>query len=156
MKFCSKCGFAMSDDEDSCLSCSDSEILTKEEVKEVFQIPSSENSLKIKNFKLVIIRGGTEGREFFIRKPQALIGRWDPKVDSHPDVDLSDEDIDSKVSRIHAQIVYKPEGFYIEDMGSKNGTFLNREFKLVKDIQYKLQDDDEIIIGKIFFKFNIL
>jgi hypothetical protein len=35
-------------------------------------------------------------------------------------------DYDSQVSRLHARLVYDPTGqsFYLEDAGSKNGTFL--------------------------------
>ena len=156
MKFCVRCGFVMSEEENNCLGCSDSEIITKEDIKDVFRSKATTDLSTSKNFKLLVTKGGTDGREFFVNKENALIGRWDPKVDSHPDVDLSDEDIDSKVSRLHAQISSKPEGFYIEDLGSKNGTYLNREFRLVKGIEYKLQDNDEIIVGKIFFKFKVV
>ncbi len=173
MKFCSKCGLKLDSEISDCPNCRNLSIGTDKQngIKQTISIKNFNSEkilqeqlmqekeqinerIEIKNSRLIISKGGTENREFSLSKSICNIGRWDPSLKSHPEVDLSDEDIDAKVSRIHARIVRNSEGFYIEDMGSRNGTFLNREFKLVKGIQYSLKDGDEVIIGHIFFKFK--
>ena len=42
----------------------------------------------------------------------------------------------------------------IEDIGSLNGTFLNRGSKLEEGVRHTLKAGDEIIIGKIFLTFR--
>jgi pSer/pThr/pTyr-binding forkhead associated (FHA) protein len=53
------------------------------------------------------------------------------------------------VSRKHAVIAEVDGGFVIEDLGSLNGTFLNRR----RIEQAPLTDDDEVQIGKYRFVF---
>jgi pSer/pThr/pTyr-binding forkhead associated (FHA) protein len=48
------------------------------------------------------------------------------------------------VSRLHAKIIRDGEDYYLEDMGSRNATFLNNQ-EVKKS---KLKDNDEIGIGK--------
>jgi hypothetical protein len=105
--------------------------------------------------KLVITRGGRIGREFPLTEPEALIGRWDADHGIFPDVDLDEEDPDAKVSRRHARIVYRDGQFLIEDLGSTNGTFINRGSRLVPGQLYPLRHEDEIIVGKTFLRFLI-
>lgn len=105
--------------------------------------------------KLVITRGGRLGREFPITEREALIGRWDADHGIFPDVDLDEDDPDVKVSRRHARIVYRDGQFLIEDLGSTNGTFINRGSRLVPGQLYPLHHDDEIIVGKTFLRFVI-
>ncbi|MCS7180485.1 MAG: FHA domain-containing protein [bacterium] len=59
----------------------------------------------------------------------------------------------TKVSRIHARITKKADGWYIEDigttgMGSQYGTYVNMARLEVKK-PYKLMDNDEIRFGPI-------
>lgn len=173
MNFCDKCGLRLDSELLECPNCINTYLLANKTIKNIketsfiknfepeliiqeeIMIKDQNQEIEIINTKrvsLLVNKGGTENREFPLNKDVCYIGRWDPSLKSHPDVDLSDEDIDAKVSRIHAKIIKKPEGLYIEDMGSRNGTFLNREFKLVKGIEYALKPNDEIIIGHIFFR----
>ncbi|MCG3117366.1 MAG: FHA domain-containing protein [Candidatus Manganitrophus sp. SA1] len=57
---------------------------------------------------------------------------------------------DPMVSREHAIIKEDQDGFYIEDRGSRNGTFVNKE----KVLRKKLSDQDEIRIGSATFHFS--
>ena len=60
----------------------------------------------------------------------------------------SDNDIVAdtlRVSRRHAAIRDDPSGFWLEDPGSRNGTFVNRE--LLEDEETWLQDQDAIALG---------
>jgi hypothetical protein len=106
--------------------------------------------------KLVIVEGGTVGREFPIYKERVLIGRWDSRINCYPEIDLSEEDISSRVSRVHAFIYKKGNDFYLADLCSKNGTYLNKEFRLIETQSYKILEDYKITIGDITFKFEIL
>lgn len=105
---------------------------------------------------LRIIEGGTIGREFPIKEGISYIGRWDTETNSYPEVDLSDEDIYSKVSRSHAKIINKDNNYYIQDCRSRNKTFLNNiKDALTPEISYELTNEDIIKIGKIIFKFLV-
>lgn len=100
--------------------------------------------------KLAITRGSFVGKEFILEEGENLVGRWDPDAGSFPEIDLEKEDVDAKVSRKHALILYSNGALSIEDIGSMNGTFLNRGPRLEKGVKYDLKPGDEIIVGKIF------
>jgi serine/threonine-protein kinase len=106
--------------------------------------------------KLVIERGGRIGKEFLITGPETHIGRWDADNGIFPDVDLDQDDPEAKVSRRHARIINQNGRFFIEDLGSTNGTFVNRGRRLVPGHWHALESGDEIIVGKTFLKFHIL
>ncbi|MBX7145335.1 MAG: FHA domain-containing protein [Oligoflexia bacterium] len=102
--------------------------------------------------KLVVSRGPSQGKEFSIEEGSNLVGRWDPDSGSFPEVDLEKDDIDAKVSRKHAVIERAGEKVTIEDIGSMNGTFINRGPRLERGVKYDLKEGDELIVGKIFFQ----
>ena len=83
------------------------------------------------------------------------IGRWDADGGIFPDVDLDQDDPEAKVSRRHARIIREGHQFYIEDLGSTNGTFINRGRRLLPGNRHPLNNGDEIIVGKTFLKFVI-
>lgn len=105
--------------------------------------------------RLVVIRHGQLVREFPLQGTQWLIGRWDPQQRVFPDVDLDDDDPEATVSRRHAYLVYQDGQYLIEDLGSTNGTFINRGHRLIPGRRYVVQDGDEIIVGKTFLKLVI-
>jgi hypothetical protein len=59
---------------------------------------------------------------------------------------------DASVSAKHAQVVRTAEGFMIEDLGSRNGTFVNSEKLTEKRL---LADGDLVRLGKIILTFNL-
>ena len=60
------------------------------------------------------------------QKKVVLIGRIDPHVTPPPDVDLEPHGGgQAGVSRRHARLLRRPEGWLLEDLNSTNGTFLN-------------------------------
>lgn len=59
---------------------------------------------------------------------------------------------DGSVSSNHARIVRTPEGFAIEDLKSRNGTFVNGERVTEKRV---LADGDLLRFGKVIMTFNI-
>ena len=105
--------------------------------------------------RLVIISGGTKGRSFAVEEGMTVIGRADPDNNSYPEVDLDEEDGDAKISRRHAQIERRGALVTIEDIGSLNGTFLNRGPRLEPGKKYELKPTDEIIVGRVALRFEI-
>lgn len=108
--------------------------------------------------KLVLIRGVPDhrkGQEFPLEADKNLIGRWDPETGSFPEVDLEQDDPEAKISRKHAMIIIENGKFTIEDIGSLNGTYVNRGNRLVPGTPAELKSGDEIIIGKTFLKLVV-
>jgi pSer/pThr/pTyr-binding forkhead associated (FHA) protein len=44
--------------------------------------------------------------------------------------------------------------FFLEDLGSTNGTYINRGRRLLPGTPQLLTDGDEIIVGKTFLRFQ--
>ena len=85
---------------------------------------------------LVIRSGGWRaGESFTIDRDRMSIGRT-------PDAAVFLDDV--TVSRNHALLVRRQDGLYIDDLGSLNGTYVNRR----RIESHKLDDGDEIQIGK--------
>jgi hypothetical protein len=79
--------------------------------------------------------GGRTGETYTLEKEQTTIGR-------SPDCDIFLDDV--TVSRRHAVVGRGDPGFTIEDLGSLNGTFLNRS----RIERGDLENGDEVQIGK--------
>jgi pSer/pThr/pTyr-binding forkhead associated (FHA) protein len=84
--------------------------------------------------------GGRAGESFFPEGERTLIGR-------SPECAIFLDDV--TVSRKHAELVRDGESFTITDLGSLNGTFVNR--KRIETAE--LEDDDEVQIGKYRLTF---
>jgi hypothetical protein len=106
--------------------------------------------------KLVIERGESANTEFQLRAEESYLGRWDADNGIFPDVDLDAYDPDAKVSRRHARITYRGKIHMLEDLGSTNGTFLNRGRRLLPGSPQVLNEGDEIIVGKTFLRFHLV
>jgi hypothetical protein len=105
---------------------------------------------------LVVERGDAAGTEFIIDGEESNIGRWDADNGIFPDVDLDSHDQEAKVSRRHARIIRRAGQFFVEDLGSTNGTYVNRGRRLIPGSPQLLVDQDEIIVGKTFLRFHII
>jgi pSer/pThr/pTyr-binding forkhead associated (FHA) protein len=79
--------------------------------------------------------GGRSGESFTVEGDRIGIGR-------SPDAEVFLDDV--TVSRNHALMVRRKDGLYIDDLGSLNGTYVNRR----RIESHKLDDGDEIQIGK--------
>ena len=106
--------------------------------------------------KLVIERGKSVGKIFMLSSADSQIGRWDADGGIFPDVDLDSDDPEAKVSRRHARITMSDGKYYLEDLGSTNGTFVNRGKRLAPGTRQRLNDGDEIIVGKTFLRFQLV
>ena|SRR5579862_1422721 len=105
--------------------------------------------------KFTVIRGGRKGQEFPLEDGNNLIGRWDPETGSFPEVDLDADDPEAKISRKHALCRIENGKITVEDIGSLNGTYVNRGQRLQPGSPVDLKNGDEIIIGKTFLKLAI-
>jgi hypothetical protein len=106
--------------------------------------------------RLVIEKGRSLGKQFLLNDTEAQIGRWDADAGIFPDVDLDTDDPEAKVSRRHARITLNNGQYFLEDLGSTNGTFINRGKRLPPGQRQALCDGDEIIVGKTFLRFHIV
>jgi pSer/pThr/pTyr-binding forkhead associated (FHA) protein len=104
---------------------------------------------------LTIERGDSAGTSFSITRDESVIGRWDADNGIFPDIDLDTVDHEAKVSRRHARILARDGKFLLEDLGSTNGTYINRGRRLLPGTPQPLTDGDEIIVGKTFLRFQI-
>jgi FHA domain/zinc-ribbon domain len=90
---------------------------------------------------LVIRTGGNRaGEAFSIAEQRVRVGR---APQSHLFLD------DITVSREHAELERRPDGVYLTDLGSLNGTYVNR--RRVESV--RLADGDELQIGKYRLTF---
>lgn len=89
---------------------------------------------------LVSLDGKLIGR-YQLRRPQLMIGR-----NEHNDVTI----VSRYVSRHHALLVNRPEGTYVVDLKSTNGTYVNS----VQVSQHALKDGDIITIGNCRLKYQ--
>jgi hypothetical protein len=105
--------------------------------------------------KLQVVRGGRKGQEFPLDDGNNLVGRWDPETGAFPEVDLDQDDPEAKISRKHALIRFEAGKITVEDIGSLNGTYVNRQPRLMPGNPVDLKTGDEIIIGKTFLKLIV-
>lgn len=122
---------------------------------EVAPVPvSAPAAAALQNAKLTVVRGGTVGKVFPLQPGDNLVGRWDPESGAFPEVDLETDDPEARISRKHA-LIRVNDTVTIEDIGSLNGTFVNRGRRLEPGSPTVLKDGDEIIVGKTFFKVSL-
>jgi pSer/pThr/pTyr-binding forkhead associated (FHA) protein len=150
--FCPACGKNNPEDSVYCCQCGaylaaspggDTTITltpVEADVEQDEEIAVPEDEMTAGAAMLVVKRGPNAGTRFVMTKEVTTTGR-------HPESDIFLDDI--TVSRRHAEI-RKNAGFRIVDMGSLNGTYVNK----LRVEEADLSSGDEIQIGKfrlIFF-----
>ena len=147
--YCQECGFQNPEAANYCARCG--ALLVKDEggteTTQTFTPDEGEDTsaealedLGITGPALVVRSGGGRTGETFHPEAETSIGR-------SPDCGIFLDDV--TVSRKHAVIVQRDSGFFVDDQGSLNGTFVNR--KRVESAQ--LEDGDELQIGKYRLTF---
>jgi hypothetical protein len=91
---------------------------------------------------LKVRSGNSTGQRFEINAPRIVIGRRSSKASATSPVFMVD---DSRVSREHIEIVRQPDGIYLRDLGSSNGTWLNGT--QLEGTPVRLEDGAEIRLG---------
>jgi hypothetical protein len=145
---CPECGFENAEGANYCQRCGAFLGATGEiksgETTEAYAVDESTGSLKPVDLDrltsvgatLVIRMGGGRGGETFpLEHDRMTIGR-------NPDAEVFLDDV--TVSRNHAMLVRRPDGFYIDDLGSLNGTYVNKQ----RVESHRLVDGDELQVGK--------
>jgi len=84
---------------------------------------------------LVVKRGPNAGSRFQLDREKVTAGR-------HPESDIFLDDV--TVSRRHAEFVRTDDGFSVRDVGSLNGTYVNRD----RIDEATLAGGDEVQVGK--------
>ena len=90
---------------------------------------------------LVVRRGPNSGSRFLLDAEATTAGR-------HPSSDIFLDDV--TVSRRHAEFLRRADGFVVRDVGSLNGTYVNRQ----RIDEAVLTGGDEVQVGKyrlVFF-----
>ena len=90
---------------------------------------------------LIMQRGPSAGARFLLDAERTVAGR-------SPNADIFLDDV--TVSRKHAEFVREADGFVVRDIGSLNGTYVNRE----RIEQATLRSGDEVQIGKFRMTFH--
>jgi len=91
----------------------------------------------------VVTKGPLEGARFPVPTDGLSIGR-DPDCNVILD--------DANVSRYHARLVFHNAAIWVQDVGSRNGVFLN-EKRVVRHKQ--LSPGDELVIGEHIFTLEL-
>jgi pSer/pThr/pTyr-binding forkhead associated (FHA) protein len=144
---CPECGFVNAEGANYCQKCGAflAEAATEGEgdTTEVYQVDEA-GELKPVDLEQVtgegatlVIRsgGGRSGEVFNVSGERLTIGR-------SPDAEIFLDDV--TVSRNHALLVRRRDGLYIDDLGSLNGTYVNRR----RIESHKLANGDELQVGK--------
>jgi hypothetical protein len=146
--YCPECGFQNPEAVNYCSRCG--ALLATEsgvETTMTFELEDESDDIDLRASlgiagPALIVRsgGGMAGQSFQPPEGRTLIGR-------SPECAVFLDDV--TVSRRHAELVRDGERFSIRDLGSLNGTYVNR--KRIETIV--LEDDDEVQIGKYRLTF---
>jgi pSer/pThr/pTyr-binding forkhead associated (FHA) protein len=136
--FCSSCGHPLTEGGgvDTTVTFAPAELETDLEE----EIHISPDELEGGRGLLVVKRGPNAGSKFYLDADATSVGR-------HPDSDIFLDDI--TVSRRHAEIRRRTTAFALHDVGSLNGTYVNKE----RVEEAELRSGDEIQIGKFKLVF---
>lgn len=95
--------------------------------------------------KGILMYRGMDGlSDITIQKESFFIGKKESEVDGVIDR--------SCISRVHAKIELDGEEYYIEDMNSTNGTYLNGQ-QLEYHQRVRLKEGDNITFGTVEYRF---
>ena len=134
--FCQKCGAHLVDEKHGDQTTITYQVDETGELK-----PVDLDEVNAHGAALVIRAGGGRvGEPFALTGDRLSIGR-------RPDADVFLDDV--TVSRNHALLVRRRDGLYIDDLGSLNGTYVNRR----RIDSHRLEDGDELQVGKYKLTF---
>ena len=98
--------------------------------------------------RILLMINNTVLKEYIIEQIEIIIGR-----DSGSDIQIDNIGVSREHARItkeHSRITKGPGDYFVEDMGSQNGTFVNGQ-KVSKKL---LNTGDEITVGKYFLNIH--
>lgn len=142
---CSRCGHPNSESSNYCSSCGfDLHRNVEEPTTEHTVVAGDDHDAEVPDIVVsatfVVKRGSTAGSRYLVNDDRTTIGR-------HPDSDIFLDDV--TVSRRHAEVRREGEAVFLSDVGSLNGTYLNRN----RIDSGSLRSGDEVQIGKFKLVF---
>ena len=147
---CPECGFVNADGANYCQKCgaflgdvTEGDTTVAYQLDETGELKPVDLEPVVAEGAALVIRsgGGRSGESFTIAGERMTIGR-------SPEAEVFLDDV--TVSRNHALLVRRRDGLYIDDLGSLNGTYVNRH----RIESHRLEDGDELQVGK--FKLTFL
>ncbi|MDP8955390.1 MAG: zinc-ribbon and FHA domain-containing protein [Actinomycetota bacterium] len=132
-RFCANCGNQLQED-------STIRFTPVEAEDETGERPLQQGELERGQALLVVQRGPNAGSKFLIDKDITTTGR-------HPESDIFLDDV--TVSRRHAEFRRRDGKFFVHDVGSLNGTYVNRQ----RVDETQLANGDELQIGRFKLTF---
>ena len=152
-RHCPECGFVVAEGANYCPKCGAFQGAaepTKEDVTTATYViddqtgelkPVDVTDVAAQSGALVIRSGGGRvGQSFPLTGEKMTIGR-------SPETEIFLDDV--TVSREHATLVRRGGDWYLDDSGSLNGTYVNRQ----RVDSHRLEDGDELQIGKFKLTF---
>jgi hypothetical protein len=138
--YCQRCGAFLGDLHEATPEASTATYRIDEATGEL--VPVEIDELVAREGAALVVRagGGREGESFPLEGERLTIGR-------RPESDIFLDDV--TVSRDHALIVRRGGEHHLDDLGSLNGTYVNRR----RIDSHRLEDGDEIQIGKYKLTF---
>ena len=151
---CPECGFLNGEGANYCQRCganlgAQTQVQQPESTTATYRvgetgelIPVDVESITTHGHAALVIRSGGNrvGESFPLEGDRMTVGR-------RPDSDVFLDDV--TVSRDHALVVKRGGDFYLDDLGSLNGTYVNRR----RIESHRLADGDELQIGKYKLTF---
>ncbi|GAA5003989.1 FHA domain-containing protein [Actinopolymorpha pittospori] len=138
-RFCSQCGKALgserSVEQTATISLAGLEPEERAEAELRPHEQAAVDALPYDSALLIVQRGPSAGSRFLLDSDVVTVGR-------HPESDIFLDDV--TVSRRHAEFYRQPQGFAVRDVGSLNGTYVNRD----RIDEVMLVGGDEVQIGK--------
>ena len=146
--YCNNCGHRNAEGSNFCSSCGQPLERSGDEPATItFQLDqASEDEVHVDlnsvgpDGVMLVTRGPNAGSSFALSHEVTTAGR-------HPDSDIFLDDV--TVSRRHVEIRRTVEGYTVRDVGSLNGTYLNRE----RIEESPLANGDELQVGKFKLVF---
>ncbi len=154
---CPHCGVPVQNDATFCGSCGNT-LSPQSEITEAAQpleplteaspqsSPRAANATQLQSLVPTLLHVQSDT---VVDLPQGLsvihIGK--PNEQIPPDIDVSGFANSDVVSRMHADIRVETEAYYLEDVGSSNGTYVNHS-PLTPGNRHRLQAGDRISLGK--------
>jgi hypothetical protein len=149
---CTECGFVNSEGANYCQRCGsllergergEGPVTATYRIGETGELEAVDLDEVTARGPALVIRagGGRVGESFGLGGDRARIGR-------RPDSDVFLDDV--TVSRDHALLIHRGDAWYLDDLGSLNGTYVNRS----RIESQRLEEGDEVQIGKYKLTFH--
>jgi hypothetical protein len=150
---CTECGFLNTEGANYCSRCgallerpsegAEDPVTATYRIDETGELVPVEISEVTATGPALVIRagGGREGQSFPVDGERMSIGR-------RPDSEVFLDDV--TVSRDHALLIRRGDGWHLDDLGSLNGSYVNRQ----RIESQRLEEGDELQIGKYKLTFH--